>query len=148
MCETTVQAPVVTPRERGDWRTNPHELGRRGETVALRSIQSRGWTVLGRNWRSGYGEVDIIALDLDAPVGTVSLIEVKTRLDRGGSDEVLPELAVDEERRKRYKDAARCFLQVNDWASVVRFDVIAITVTDDGMAHMRHIKDAYGVDLA
>lgn len=148
MCETTAQAQEVTSREGEDWRTNPHELGRRGETAALRSIQSRGWTVLGRNWRSGYGEVDIIALDPGAPVGTVSLIEVKTRLDRGAVGEVFPELAVDEARRQRYRNAARCFLQANEWARVVRFDVIAITVTADGMAHMRHFKDAYGVDLA
>ena len=146
MCETTVQAPVDATRE-GDWRTNPARARAAGRRRWLQHPKPR-WTVLGRNWRSGYGEVDIIALDPDAPVGTVSLIEVKTRLDRGGSDEVLPELAVDEERRKRYKDAAVLLSPGERLGKRRPIRRHRHHGHRRRMAHMRHIKDAYGVDLA
>ena len=146
MCEVCLEVPVDSTRVGERWRVDPHELGRRGEAVAQRSLLARGWQVLGRNWRTGFGEVDIIAIDPDAPLGTVSLIEVKTRLEGDAGEEILPEVAVDDRRQRRYHNAASLFLQANDWASVVRFDVIAITVSKDGVAHLHHVKDAYGID--
>ncbi|HIZ19005.1 MAG TPA: YraN family protein [Candidatus Olsenella stercoravium] len=138
--------PTVTAPERPSdiWRHDPHALGARGEEVAAASLGARGWTILGRNWQSGYGEVDIIALDPDAEASVVSLIEVKTRL-ASGVEEPVPELAVDELRRQRYTNAAAAFLRDNSWYRLVRFDVIAITVFDDGMAHLRHVKGAFEV---
>lgn len=126
------------------WRHDPHALGARGEEVAAASLGARGWTILGRNWQSGYGEVDIIALDPDAEASVVTLIEVKTRLSSGG-EEPVPEHAVDELRRQRYTNAGTAFLRDNSWYRLVRFDVIAITVSDDGMAHLHHVKNAFEV---
>lgn len=141
--------PLVIPSEQRNepegWRTNSRELGIRGEELAVKRLRDWGWRILGRNWQSGYGEIDIIAFDPTADASVVSLVEVKTRL-AGTADEQMPELAVDERRRERYSNAARIFLQANDWARAVRFDVIAITVTDDGVAHLHLVKGAFEVD--
>ena len=51
------------------------ELGRRGEDLAVAWAETRGWTVLARNWRGDRGELDIVALDGECVV----VLEVKTR---------------------------------------------------------------------
>ncbi len=145
MCREASVIPSHLEPECEPWRRSPHELGMRGEELAVRRLGEWGWQVLGRNWQSGYGEIDVIALDPAADSSVVSLIEVKTRL-AGDADDQMPELAVDERRRGRYTNAARIFLQANDWARAVRFDVIAITVTDDGVAHLHLVKGAFEVD--
>ena len=142
MLEETVRE-LPAPEER-DWRSDPHELGARGERVAVENLRRRGWNVLQTNWQSGFGEVDIIAVDPTEPVTTAVLVEVKTRRARE-ADEVMPELAVDEERQRRYAHAAIALLRAADWAKAARFDVIAITVTPDGIAHLHHLKRAYEV---
>ena len=95
--------PLVIPSEQRNqpegWRTNSRELGVRGEELAAKRLRDWGWRILGRNWQSGYGEIDIIAFDPTADASVVSLVEVKTRL-AGAADEQMPELAVDERRRE------------------------------------------------
>lgn len=143
MFEGELQVPTAS--EERDWRCDPHELGARGERVAVESLKKRGWRILQTNWRSGYGEIDIVALDPRASDSTVVLVEVKTRRANAQGD-VMPEEAVDEQRQARYLNAATELLRAYAWASVVRFDVIAIVVTPDGMAHLHHVKNAYAGD--
>ena len=42
---------------------NKTELGTWGEAIAAEALRSRGFTVVERNYRSRYGEIDIIAAD-------------------------------------------------------------------------------------
>ena len=51
------------------------EVGRHGERVVARRLESQGWEVLARNWRCEHGELDIVAVDGDCLVA----VEVKTR---------------------------------------------------------------------
>lgn len=128
---------------------SPHDLGRRGEDAAVRSLLTRGWQILARNWQCSEGEVDIIAKD---PDGELVFVEVKTRhaLRSGGAQgyEVIPEEAVDEAKRARYVGCASLFLRSAPYIDRVRFDVIGITVTEPGRAHLHHIEGAFeGDDL-
>ena len=50
-------------------------LGRRGEDVAAEHLRSLGFTIVGRNVRTRYGEIDIIAREGD----TLVFVEVKAR---------------------------------------------------------------------
>jgi putative endonuclease len=50
-------------------------LGRYGEEVAARHLESDGLVVIERNWRCDQGEIDIVARDGDVLV----ICEVKTR---------------------------------------------------------------------
>lgn len=131
----TSGAPTVAPR------LDPHELGVRGETRARESLERRGWEVLLSNWHGPFGEVDIVARDPGLP-DTVVLVEVKTRYV-SGEEEVLPEEAVDEEKRRRYDRAAEFYLAQSEWASNARFDVVAISVRPSGMAHLSHRYGAF-----
>lgn len=145
MCDQTLRERTEQAGEVATWRHNPHELGVRGEKRAMERLLARNWTIMGTNWQSGFGEVDIIAVDPEAPASTVTLVEVKTRM-ANGDDDLMPELAVDEQKRERYRNAAMRFMQLNEWVEHVRFDVIAITVAPDGSARLRHLKGAYGGD--
>ena len=123
---------------------NPHELGRRGEDAAARSLERRGWEILARNWRTELGEVDIIARGPEQGRDEVTMVEVKTR--RAPEGTVMPEEAVDEEKRRRYALLAADFLRRNEGVSTVRFDVVAVTDRCNGRASLRHTPNAFGDD--
>lgn len=57
------------------------ELGALGEQLAVDHLLGQGWTILARNWRCRYGELDVIADDPAA--GAVVFVEVKTRTGDG-----------------------------------------------------------------
>ncbi|MEC4840811.1 YraN family protein [Mycobacteroides chelonae] len=54
------------------------QIGSRGEDLAADYLSKDGFTVLDRNWRCRYGELDIIAADGEVLV----FVEVKTRTGR------------------------------------------------------------------
>lgn len=59
--------------------TGRRTLGARGERIAAEYLESRGFRILDRNWRSGHGELDLIARDGHQIVA----VEVKTRSGTG-----------------------------------------------------------------
>lgn len=54
------------------------ELGVFGEDLAARYLQGRGWAIHERNYRTRYGEIDLIAREGE----TLVFVEVKTRRSR------------------------------------------------------------------
>ena len=114
------------------------ELGERGEFFACTYLERQGIQVLDRNWRCKAGEADIIAIEDD----DVVFLEVKTR--RMNTETGLPEDAITAAKRKRYERIAESYLFHHDLPSArIRFDVIAISVSDDGKALLRHHRDAF-----
>lgn len=128
---------VVTNRRVEDY--SSREIGLEGENLAAHLLANKGYEILDRNWRCGSGEADIVALDGD----TVVLVEVKTRLDVGGRRGVVPELAVDAAKRRRYGHIALMYLIEHPGLCSVRFDVIAITIIADDYAQSRHLVNAF-----
>lgn len=94
-------------------------LGRKGEKLAAGYLKRRGYKILKRNYRTPFGEADIVAQDGE----TVVFCEVKARLsDAFGT----PAEAVERHKRKRYTDIARYFLMRAGENVPVRFDVIEV----------------------
>ncbi len=50
-------------------------IAQKGENIAVAHLQKNGYSIIERNFRKGYGEIDIVALEKD----TLVFIEVKTR---------------------------------------------------------------------
>lgn len=121
-----------------------HDLGRRGEEAVVRNLESRGWEILARNWRTDMGEADVIARDPSQGRNEVTMVEVKTRRAPDGS--IMPEEAVNEEKQRRYALLAAEFMRENEGVTSVRFDVVAITDLCNGRAHLHHTPDAFGGD--
>lgn len=121
---------------------SPHELGRRGEELAASYLESRGLEIVERNFRCRSGEADIVAWE----DGEYVLVEVKTRLAIGRERESLPELAVDSDKRERYRRIALEYMMLHPEVSFVRFDVIAINVVGERQASLRHLVGAFSWD--
>ena len=51
------------------------DLGKYGEDLAIKFLKRKGYKILQRNFRSKFGEIDIIAQEQD----TLVFVEVKTR---------------------------------------------------------------------
>ncbi|MUL65625.1 YraN family protein [Mycobacterium sp. CBMA 234] len=98
------------------------EIGALGEQLAVDHLTSLGMTVLARNWRCRWGELDVIAAEKchDAVV----FVEVKTRTttEFGGVEE-----AVTPEKLRRLRRLASLWLadQNTRWPGV-RIDVIGV----------------------
>lgn len=96
------------------------QFGSWGEKIAAAMIKNHGYILLGRNVRTPYGEIDLVAQIGD----TIVFIEVKTR----SNDEYgMPEEAVNPRKREHMLHAAQHYMQEQslcegDW----RIDVIAI----------------------
>ncbi len=101
-------------------RSNKMALGRRGELLAAEFLAKQGVSIIARNIRTPYGELDLIGFHAE----TLVFFEVKTRrTDTYG----YPEESVSATKRDHLIASAQAFIQDHpelprDW----RIDVVAI----------------------
>lgn len=110
-----------------------------GETCAAEYLREGGFRILERNYRSRFGEIDIIAENGQYIVFT----EVKTRRVFSLAE---PEEAVTPGKQKKIARTALLYLQKNPTRLQPRFDVIGIVVTTDtkpSVRSLRHIRNAF-----
>ena len=116
--------------------------GRRGEQLARDHLASRGYDIIQTNFRSRYGEIDIIARKGDV----VAFGEVKARRDRFFGE---PFEAVSPRKRAQIRRMARAWLMANAHDPAYgdccfRFDVISIMLDEAGGAsELDHMEDAF-----
>lgn len=121
----------------------PKSLGERGEDFASRYLRRLGYQIVGRQVDLGVGELDIIAVDVNADRGrTIVFVEVKTRTSDSAGQ---PAEAVDAERQTRLTRAALAYLKAHGLLEhPARFDVIAVTwPTGARTPTLEHICDAF-----
>ena len=112
------------------------QIGALGEQLAVDYLTSQGLTVLARNWRCRYGELDVIAVD--AAAGAVVFVEVKTRTsDRFGG----VEQAVTPQKVRRLRRLAGLWLADQDrgW-SKVRIDVVGVRIGRGPTPEITHLQ--------
>jgi putative endonuclease len=94
-----------------------------GEELARTYLESRGLATRERNYRTEYGEIDLIMQDQDVLV----FVEVKYRTsDRYGN----PLEAVSPRKQAKLKQIARRYIAQLGYEPVCRFDVIGILGTE------------------
>jgi putative endonuclease len=101
-------------------------LGGQGEDLAAAFLTSQGYQILARNYRTPWGELDLIARHQ----GFLVFVEVKTRrTERFGP----PQEAVHPAKQEKLRTLAAYYLQQKSLAEVlVRFDVVAVRLTAQG----------------
>lgn len=99
-------------------------IGRAGEDYTAHWLREQGYTILARNWRCRWGEVDIIA----RKGGIVAFVEVKTR--RPGAM-VSPLQAVNRTKQRRIVRTAITWMRVSKSPLQPRLDVAAVTAEQD-----------------
>src|SRR3954463_208809 len=81
-------------------------LGEAGEALACRHLEARGFEVVERNFRTRYGELDVVAADRRHLV----FVEVKTRIVRGRPGPLGPFDAIGARKRRQVRLMAREWL--------------------------------------
>lgn len=116
-------------------------LAAKGRDIACLHLEDQGWEVVERGWKGKSGKADIIARNGDV----LAFIEVKTSQF---PPEGLPEEAVGLGKRREYEDIAAEYIFTHELDSTrIRFDAMALLLSDDGKAFLRHHADAFGVGL-
>ena len=104
---------------------NNTRTGVLGEELAEIMLLEKGYTILARNFRCRYGEIDIIA----AKNGVLAFVEVKTRLfgscGRGSE-------SVTAAKRQKIRRCALCYISMCQR----RFEAIDFQVVDINADHL------------
>ncbi len=131
-------------------KTYHQSLGRWGEQVAAAYLEAQGYTILERNFRTPYGEIDLVAQHppsayaghaSQAELPVTVFVEVKTRTS---SSFGLPEESVTAEKRAHLLASVEAYRQAHpdhsmDW----RVDVIAIRRNPGGIdPELIHFENA------
>lgn len=111
-----------------------NKVGKKGEYIAAKFLEKKGYKVIAQNFRTKLGEIDIIAEKDDFLV----FIEVKTRKStRYG----IPKEYVTKSKIERiFKTASIYLSEKKSWHKKIRFDVIGI-ILDGGDIKIEHEKD-------
>jgi putative endonuclease len=116
-------------------------LGRLGEDLALEHFERLGFKVLERNYRTRYGELDLIVCD-DA---TIVFVEVKTRRVGASAGSALESMSPRKQRTVRSM-AAAWLVDSSDRprSAELRFDVVGVTVDHHArLVRLDHLEAAF-----
>ena len=119
------------------------QVGQLGEDFAAEFVSSLGWCVLDRNWRTRYGELDLIAAD----GATLVIVEVKTRASHVYTD---PVAAITAAKLRRMRLLARQWLAAQPggtWWDVVRFDAVSVLLDLDDPGDRTKVRLRHHIGL-
>jgi putative endonuclease len=116
-------------------------LGALGESLAAEHLQRRGFRIIERNYRTRWGELDIVAYD----GRTIAFCEVKTRRMRDDQRNPLESIRGVKRSRIR-KMAGRWLIERTErpYADELRFDAIGVTFDPSGkLVSIEHLEGAF-----
>jgi putative endonuclease len=119
--------------------------GELGEKIAEEHLEHRGFSIVARNFRTRYGELDLIVADERSLI----FCEVKTRIagTRGGPDGPLD--AIGPKKRLRLRRMALQWLAETAAADrphrdQLRFDAVGVVLSPAGrLLALEHLEDAF-----
>lgn len=118
-----------------------HRLGATGEQLAAEHLARRGFRIVERNYRTRWGELDIIAYD----GRTLAFCEVKAR--RAGGSAGGPFEAIRPLKQAQVRKMAGSWLierRDRPRADVIRFDAIGVTFDGGGrLVSLEHLEGAF-----
>jgi putative endonuclease len=111
-------------------------LGHTGENIAAGYLENKGYDVIARNFRTPYGEIDIIARLED----TIVFIEIKTRATKTLGP---PEISITRRKAEHMRSAAEYYVQQhpelkNEW----RIDAISVQMQAHDNPMIVHFENA------
>lgn len=121
--------------------TKRQSLGKWGEALAAETLEGQGYTLLERNARTPYGELDLVMRQGQVTV----FVEVKTRRTQSYGDTPaygLPEESITRRKQEHLLHAAQAYLQSHpqlsgDW----RVDVVAIRRAPGSQPEVVHFEN-------
>jgi putative endonuclease len=116
------------------------QLGAAGEQLAADHLTRSGFRILDRNYRTRWGELDIIACD----ERRIVFCEVKCRVATGAGRDPLE--SVHAAKQAQVRRMAGRWLSEREHPRVrdLRFDAIGVTLTPDGrLLRLDHLEAAF-----
>lgn len=123
-------------------------MGLLGEQLAADHLERRGFGILQRNYRTRWGEIDIVAFD----GRTLVFCEVKSRRHASeglppGPGSTGPFASLHARKRAQVRKMAASWMSEEierPYASLVRFDAIGVTFDADGrLVALEHLEGAF-----
>ena len=115
------------------------QTGDLGEKAVAEFILSKGYIISAMNYRTRFGEIDIIAENNER----ILFVEVKTRSE---NRIIEPYEFVDPIKQNKIFVTANIYLQNNGIDLQPRFDVASVIKDKDGKMHIKYFKNAFGAD--
>ncbi|MEO0123728.1 MAG: YraN family protein [candidate division WOR-3 bacterium] len=116
---------------------NKIQLGKKGEELARKFLNKKGFNIIDHNFRCRYGEIDLVL----RKGKSFHFVEVKYRrtLEYG-----LPQESVNKRKQKKIQYVALLWLKKRHLPidTEVHFDVLAINQSGDGVEY-EYIEDAF-----
>ena len=115
------------------------ETGKIGEDIAYAYLKNNHYSIIERNFREKWGEIDIVAKHKD---GTLIFVEVKTMQE---NENLNPEDHLTRGKLERLQRTAS--LYANHHTDLVsdkkgwRIDLVAIEIKNDGVNNLRHFEN-------
>jgi putative endonuclease len=111
-------------------------IGLRGEDIAADYLKRKGYSVLNRNFRTPYGEIDLVSEQGNSIVFT----EVKTRASKSLGP---PEISITRRKADHMRSAAEFYIQeygeqYDEW----RIDVISVQIQTNETPLIVHFENA------
>ena len=133
-------APSELRRRRGGRPLSNRETGAVGEALARRYLEREGYEVLERNYRTRYGEIDLVV----RRGGALVFIEVKARRGTGYGE---PLEAVTPRKQEQVRLMAEQYLAEKGPEFVggfeeMHFDAVGV-LAGPGAHDVRHVEDAF-----
>lgn len=118
---------------------NGHLVGIAGEKAACIYLEKHGYEIVARNYRSTYGEIDIIARNEEI----LAFVEVKTRAPHSL---IAPAAAVNQAKQGKIVKTALSYLSEFGMALQPRFDVAEILLRQNSKPLIHYIENAFTSD--
>ena len=116
-------------------------IGKYGEDLACKYLETKGYKIKERNFRTFLGEIDIVS----EYKRDIIFVEVKTRRsDKFG----YPEEAINYNKQRKIIKNALCYLaKYNLWENNYCFDVILVSISNHKeIKRIKHIRNAFYID--
>ena len=120
--------------------TDPrNDLGRLGERLAAEHFERLGYEVLSRNYRTRFGELDLVVADAE----TLVFCEVKTRRVGSGA----PWDSLGDRKRKQVRSMGAAWLSEvhgRPRTAELRFDAVGVILDGrGGLVELEHLEGAF-----
>jgi putative endonuclease len=115
---------------------NNKATGNKGEQLAAKYLEEKGFAIIAANWRYRFWEVDIIA----SKENILHFFEIKTRTsDKFGN----PEESIGKKKMQNLRNAAEEYQYLHPEWKYIQFDVLAITMNYGQPIEYLLLEDVY-----
>ena len=113
------------------------KAGKRAEDLAITYLESQGYKIIEKNYRTKLGEIDIIGKES----GCICFVEVRSANTKEFDS---PEYSVTRKKQAKIARAALSYIKQHGIEDAdCRFDVVAIENINERLPEIRLIKDAF-----